>query len=142
MELGQVYLWYVCGQPGGLAAAAFDVSVPDGVLNFGFTALNGFLNAGGASQLILAIGGCPVGPLLAGRWTLFGLAPGDICLVESSLVGGRTAADCSAPTPGIWPIRATGFRWSHDGTAACNDAPCGATVVEPVTWGRTKGLYR
>ena len=64
---GQLYLWYVCGShPQGLASSEFDVGGTIAVHSF--TPLNGFLNAGDATHLLLAIGGCPMGPILAGTF--------------------------------------------------------------------------
>ncbi len=64
----ELYLWYYCGEgiamTYGLAAAEFDLGGTIPVL--GFTPLNGFLNAGGATQLQLSVGGCPLGPVVAG----------------------------------------------------------------------------
>jgi hypothetical protein len=62
-----LYLWFYCADfpiPGGIAAAEFDLVGSIDVL--AFTHLNGFLNAGGPRTLLLAVGGCPRGPVVAG----------------------------------------------------------------------------
>jgi hypothetical protein len=64
---GQLYLWYYCtSHPWGLAAAEFDVG--GSIAVHSFTPMNGFTNAGDATHLLLAVGGCPGGPLLAGTF--------------------------------------------------------------------------
>jgi hypothetical protein len=62
---GQLYLWYFCAlDPHGFAAAEFDVGGTIAVHSF--TPMNGFANAGDATHLLLSVGGCPMGPVLAG----------------------------------------------------------------------------
>ena len=64
---GQLYLWYYCtSHPFGLATAEFDVGGTIAVHSF--TPMNGFLNAGDATHLLLAVGGCPWGPVVAGTF--------------------------------------------------------------------------
>jgi hypothetical protein len=64
-DFGVLYLWFACSTVEGVAAAAFDLVGPLQVL--AFNPQNGFLNAGTATSLMLAVGGCPRGPLLAGE---------------------------------------------------------------------------
>jgi hypothetical protein len=48
-----------------MTAAEFEL---DGTMTvLAFEPLNGFLNAGTDTHLMLAVGGCPFGPLVAGR---------------------------------------------------------------------------
>jgi hypothetical protein len=64
---GQLFLWYYCTfDRYGLAAAEFDVGGTIAVHSF--TPMNGFLNAGDATHLRLAVGGCPMGPIVAGTF--------------------------------------------------------------------------
>ncbi len=134
-----LYLWLDCAAPEGMTAAEFDVQLPPGVLNFGFTTQNGFLNAGGAGNLLLAVGACPTGPVVAGSWTVFNTAAGDYCLVASTGSGTIATVDCDVVTPGVWPITQRGY--STTGTAPCTDALC-VIAIEPTTWGGVKSLYR
>jgi hypothetical protein len=64
-DFGILYLWFACSTVEGLAAAAFDLVGSFEVL--AFNPQNGFLNAGTATSPMLAVGGCPKGPLLAGE---------------------------------------------------------------------------
>lgn len=135
-----LFLWLRCAVPGGMAAAVFDLATPAGISNFGFTPMNGFLNAGGASNLLLAVGGCPQGPVVAGSWTLFGSTAGGICLVNSAADGIRVTVDCDPINPQAWPIYAIGYGYGT--VASCVEPSCVVFAVEPTTWGRTKTLYR
>jgi hypothetical protein len=61
----ELYLWYVCTDTAeGLSSAEFDLAGSMTVLSF--TPMNGFLNAGDATHLLLSVGGCPPGPVVAG----------------------------------------------------------------------------
>lgn len=134
-------LWLQCAVPGGMSAAEFDFQIPPGSSNFGFTALNGFLNAGGNSNILLAVGACPQGPVVAGSWTVFDNAAGSYCLVNSAANGIRVAVDCDPINPQGWPIGAIGYE-SGAGTLSCDEGPLCQTAVEPATWGSIKSLYR
>ncbi len=64
---GQLYLWYYCtSDADGLAAAEFRVGGTIAI--YSFTPMNGFTNTGDATDLVLAVGGCPYGPILAGTF--------------------------------------------------------------------------
>jgi hypothetical protein len=61
----QLYLWYYCTMDAdGLLAAEFDLGGTIAVHSF--TPVNGFSNAGDATHLLLSVGGCPTGPVMAG----------------------------------------------------------------------------
>ena len=62
---GQLYLWFYCtSHVWGLATAEFDLGGTIAVHSF--TPQNGFVNAGDATHLLLSVGGCPWGPVVAG----------------------------------------------------------------------------
>lgn len=124
-----LYLW-VAGGPDelGLSAAAFAFLTP-GTPQFGFTPMNGFLNAGGSTDLLLAVGGCPLGPVLVGSWNVWDIATGDYTLGASTVTPSPRASDCATPDPVEHVIDVVPF---HVGTVA----------NEPVTWGRLKARYR
>lgn len=125
--LGNLYLWLECAIPDGWGAAEFDVSGPLPVLSF--TPMNGALNAGTATELLLAVGGCPGGPFLAGSFLVDDPgAGGNLCLVESSAHGWNVTVDCTGST--TYPNAVTGF--ASDGSPPCNPSDC--AYVEPV-WG-------
>ena len=137
-----LYLWLDCASPDGMSAAEFDLSLPAGMFNFGFTPLNGFLNAGGAGDPLLAVGGCPQGPIVAGVWNLFGSTPGVICLVNSARSGWAVTVDCASPVPSNWPIKRVGYGYGVPNDS-CNQGPLLCVVsVEPSSWGSVKSLYR
>ena len=134
-----LYLWLQCASPGGMTAAEFDLQQPAGVANFGFTTTNGFLNAGGSTNLLLAVGGCPAGPIVAGSWTVFNTVAGSYCLVASAGTGTIATVDCDTISPSQWPVTQNGY--GAGGAASCAEALC-TTAVEPTTWGAVKSLYR
>ena len=61
--VGYLYLWLDCAYNEGMAAAAFVLEGDLPLLSF--TPRNGFLNAGTGNELLLAVGGCPTGPVVA-----------------------------------------------------------------------------
>ena len=98
-----LYFWLTCSR-GGLAAFEADVSSTLPIL--GFEPLNGVLNAGTPSHLLLAIPGCPSGDatnLLLGRWNVWDALPGgSLCLGGGNDTGGRItlgAVDCETLQP-------------------------------------------
>ena len=67
--LRTLYLWYSCSTampngPGGMASAVFRIE-STGPNHLATTPQNGFLNAGSTDDLLLAVGSCPVGPVVA-----------------------------------------------------------------------------
>ncbi len=134
-----IFLWLQCSPDSGMAAAQFSLSTPGGVTNFGFTPAGSFLNAGNSVDLLLAVGGCPMGPILAGSWGFFPTAAGNYCLVASPGESERLTVDCDTVNPLTHPSTAIGF--GVDGDPSCIDNLC-ASAVEPTTWGAIKSLYR
>ncbi|MFN8176384.1 MAG: hypothetical protein U0167_00495 [bacterium] len=138
--LGHLYLWYFCSQGGGMSAADFGLAAT-GVVFAGFSTLNGFLNAGSGTNLLLAVGGCPSGMVVAGDIAVlyFGGA-GSLCIVNS-INDIRVTVDCTSPTPSAWDIHATG--WNALTPPACSEIlDCRPDAVEPYHWGAIKSLYR
>jgi hypothetical protein len=149
-----IYLWYtgcngVDPQP-GMTAAEMDVNVSgDLSLIAAFSPSNGFLNAGNSNEkLLLVVGGCPAGPLVAGNYTILvgGAGEGTIGLRESTDNGFALVVDCTNPQDGwTWPqfVRFQGAGTTGGGTIQNHGAGCGGVVsVESETWGAIKGLYR
>jgi hypothetical protein len=102
---------------------------------------NGWLNAGDATNLLLAVGGCPQGPVLVGTWAGFnvgGPIAHNFCLIPSpgGVLGG---VDCS-PAPSIWPLKSIGL--AAGVAQACEEVLCPVVSVESGTWGSIKSLYR
>jgi hypothetical protein len=106
----------------------------------GFGPMNGFLNAGTATALLLAVGGCPSGPVLAGA---FSVGPDaflpdiEICLVPSAANARNITVACGGVG---YQNDVQGFK--KLGPASCSQALCQPVSVESSTWGQIKGLYR
>lgn len=60
-----LYLWMFCSEGDGVSAVEFALQGSASVLLLGVTPMNGWLNAGSGSQILMAVGGCPTGPVLA-----------------------------------------------------------------------------
>ena len=120
--LAHLYLWYQCSDQGGMSAADFGIAAVGGIAYAGFTPLNGFLNAGNQTNLLLAVGGCPTGPVVAGDLTIIWFASAaNVCIVPSN-TGLRVTVDCVAPAPSAWPLTAVG--WDALGPPNCVENLC------------------
>lgn len=137
----ELYLWFACSDEGGMAAAEFKLSTdnPANII-LAFTPQSGYLNAGSPTDLLLAVGGCPTGPILAGNILVLTNVPGEYCLVPD-FQGIMGTVDCGA-NPQIWPIQQIGF--SDTGSdPSCNDDLCpDPTSTEGSSWGGVKTLFR
>lgn len=147
-----VYLWYTgCNsadaQP-GMSAAEMDVSTTgDFSLPAPMTVMNGFLNAGTSNEkLLLVVGGCPAGPLLAGSFFVQagGAGEGTLGLVPSADNGFAVVVDCTGQDGWFWPafVRYQGCGTTGAGPIQNHGNGCTVTSVESDTWGAIKGLYR
>jgi len=130
-----LYLWFYCSTEGMSAAEIDLVSTPPGQV-LAFNVMNGYLNAGNATHLLLAVGGCPNAPIVAGAALILHFAPLTVCLE-----GANVTVDCS-PNPQAWPH-------DHRGYADAGLVPCAGNTeflcpisVEESSWGSIKGLYR
>ena len=137
--LVNVYLWFYCTNTLGLASAEFDVTGSAAPLSF--TAANGFLNAGGATNLLLAVGGCPGGPLYAGTFLIFDAAGlgFNLCTVPSAGNGLNVSVECV--TLQTYENDFIGF--ASDGTNPCTSVDNLCLVgLDGQSWGEIKSLYR
>lgn len=139
---GNLYLWLACAFPGGMATAEFDVVELTGVgPPVGFTPMNGFLNAGTPSALLLAVGGCPTGPVLVGSFSVpaDNLVPDiELCIVPSAANNRNETVTC---VPETVPNESIGFKKA--GVPGCaNFQLCAVFSTERSSWSRVKGLYR
>lgn len=132
--LNDMYLWFTCSTPkpegpGGMAAAQFAV-ISDELLNaiLFFVPQNGFLNAGTGSNLLLAVGGCPTGPVLAGIFTTLDNTPGQYCFEAYDNI--KATIDCAA-IPNIWSMEWIGLD-SGTGMAPCAKGNATCTPPTPV----------
>ena len=83
--VGSLYLWFFCSPSAdAIAAAEFDLVGAIPVVEF--LPRNGFLNAGGATNLVLAVGGCPQGNVVVGEIVL-GTATNAAAWVEADSFG-------------------------------------------------------
>jgi hypothetical protein len=131
-----LFLWLQCAPDGGAAAAEFDIQGPAGAV-LAFTAMNGFLNAGGALNLLLATP-CNAGPVIAGNWLCLSL-PGDFCLRPSAANAKNVSVDCVLF--GEHTNATIGFG-NSGAPANCVEILCPTDAVEESSWGEIKGLYR
>jgi hypothetical protein len=128
-----LYLWLQCALDGGAAAAEFAVAGPVGSV-LAFTPMNGFLNAGGATNLLLATA-CNAGPVVAGNWLCLSL-PGTFCLVPSAN-NKNVTVDCVGFVEHT--NRTVGF--GNGVTATCFEFLCIVDYAEPASWGKVKALF-
>jgi len=139
--VGTFYLWFNCNDGDGMSAAEFDMVVT-GISPLAFTPMNGFLNAGTFPALLLAVGGCPNGPLVAGSILVLDL-PGNIAFAPSAANGILGTVDCVTPVPNLWPMEWRGY--DNTGAPAPESKPgdlCEVVSVEDGSWGSIKSLYR
>jgi hypothetical protein len=140
-----LYLWLACGDEEGMMAAEFALVVSGPPAVPLFQTMNGFLNAGTvATELELAVGGCPQGPVVAGRFMVVDLSGqgGAFCFGPAS--NGRNVTwECDIVPTTSYENGYTGA--STDGTAPCEAVgsfACMTVAVEPSPWGSIKSLYR
>jgi len=139
------YLWFACANfpgsiPDGIAAAEFNI-LTSGFVHLATITQNGFLNAGGTSNLLLAVGGCPSGPVVAANLLVQRTQEAATICLAPSPSGLKVVVDCR-PVPDIWSIFWTGF--STVGNPCSKGADdCGIfTQLERMSWGKIKALYR
>jgi hypothetical protein len=112
-----------------MAAVDLTLSATGGYSILAANTQNGYLNAGSATNLLLAVGGCPVPEILAVDLLVSdGGTPGEICLTGNALT-----VDCG-------PNNAYDSDWT--GCNSMGTTPCSTISVDPVTWGGVKALYR
>lgn len=135
-----IYLWYYCTNTvQGLASAEFDITGSS--LPLAFTPTNGFLNAGGAANLLLAVGGCPAGPLLAGNFLVSDAGAGfNLCISPSAGVGNNVSVNCVALD--VYENDFIGY--ASDGSTPCQSFTTDLceNAVGSASWGAVKSLYR
>ncbi len=133
-----VYLWHTYAT--GDAMSAADFSISGSIAPLAFNATNGYLNAGDAINLLLAVGGCPAPPQNAGNFLIVDTGG------NMAIDGARLTVDCVVNDPYV--SSTTG--WSSDGSAPVvfsafgTDDGCepGPVSVEDSSWGSVKNLYR
>ena len=146
--LQTLYVWLACCNlpdplMDGMSAAEFGLfsTNPANVI-LAMTPMNGFLNAGSPTEPLLAVGGCPCGPVAAASMLVLSNAPGQICFRASSATGTKGTVDCE-PNPSLYAMAWIGF--SDDGAAPCTKGVIckeDPTSVEDSSFGKVKALYR
>jgi hypothetical protein len=108
------------------------------ILGFTPNAAGGWLNAGSATNLLLAVSGCPCGPVLAGTILTLVNQPGSLCI--GGTCGAEATFDCSPP-----PLP-HGMDWVglDFGAGICaRGGLCSiGTPLEVESWGKVKAMYR
>jgi hypothetical protein len=134
----KLYLWLQCCDTDGMSAAEFDIETSS-ISLLATTTQNGFLNAGGTSNVLLAVGGCPCGPMVAAELLVVD-SGGTVCLVESAENSIRASVDCET-LPELWPIDWIGY--SSAGPDPCGSGRlCRSELLDDSSWSEIKGLYR
>lgn len=111
-----LYLWLACTSAEGVTEAAFDLGGSYSAL--ALIPANGFLNATGASDPVLYVGGCPSGPVVAAEILVYDAGTGGtVCFEPSSHSGECYTRGCWPPRD-RWPIDYIGY--SSDGTEPCS----------------------
>lgn len=134
---GTVYLWLRCTtdvDPGGAAAYGAHVSATGGAFIAGFTPSAGVLNAGNATDLLLAVGGCPTIATVIGSFTVVGGVT-DLCMENAITV------DCDLITPTEYASAVIGAS-AGGGVVCVTGTQCEPVSTEESSWGSIKGLYR
>lgn len=126
----QLWLWATCLERGLSAMqASLDTELP--VL--GFTPRNGVLNAGTATDLLLAIPGCPDAARLLGCWTVWD-SGGELCMGPSGPDSLFATVDCAAPDPFLWADpRVYGFSSAGEAPCVTGSNGCEGTTALTVT---------
>lgn len=138
-----LYLWLQCTTTDGISAADFVITTTGGFTLLAFNPQAPFLNAGSGSNLLLAAGGCPTGPILAGSFLTLHSTAGTMCFTQGSTYPTPVAVDC-ASSPEAHECDFIGY---DDGGNPCSHfvsgtVLCGTVSVEDTSWGSIKGLYR
>ena len=130
-----IYLWHTYATNQQMSAA--DISAAGSIAPLAFNASNGYLNAGDAVNLLLAVGGCPMPPINAGNFLIVDTGG------NMELAGARLTVDCVVNDPYL--SGTTG--WSSDGSTpveydVAGGTGCTTISVEGTSWGSVKNMYR
>lgn len=134
-----LFLWFECSDVEGMAAAEFDL-VSSGINHLATTAVNGYLNAGGTTNILLAVGGCPTGPVIAANLLVLD-TPGTMCFGPSANNGLLVTVDCQ-PQPTAFEATTNGYSSMGANPCAFGNPLCLPDAVETTSFGEIKGLYR
>jgi uncharacterized repeat protein (TIGR02543 family) len=115
-----LYLWMTCADVG---PAALEADVSSTLPYSAFTPSPGVLNLGTATNLLLAVTGCPPAPFLLGAFVIVDTG-GELCLVPSAANGRMGVVSCSFPNFLVDPVRLTGFSSSAQPPCYVPGMPC------------------
>jgi len=132
-----LYLWYACSDGDGMTAAEFGIE-SNGITHLATTPVNGFLNAGGTTNLLLAVGGCPERPMLAANLLVVDTG-GTLCFIPSTDHGVRGTVNCDQIRPALYGFDWIGYSSRGD---PCRSGSLCQSDLEPQAWGTIKGRYK
>lgn len=142
-----LYLWFWCTTEDGLLLTEADLTYPPGYTVLDFSPMNGFVNVGSPTELLLGSFTCRTGPLVVGSWFAIGQGTGTFCLGPSAARGVIASTHCEQAPPYNYPIRLVGYEVGlpepscYDEIAA--SLSCTSSVrTDKASWGRLKSLYR
>jgi hypothetical protein len=139
-----LYWWFYCTNTvEGLAAAEFDMCSDIGSVPLAFTPFDPWLNAGGVASLLIAVGGCPLGPQPVGTFLFLDAVGTGIQTYPcpSAANGLNVSVNCIE----LQVHDNDYIGYASDGSLAptnCDYDPCGLVAVESASWGNVKSLYR
>lgn len=122
-----LYLWLTCTDDG---LAALEAGVNTTLPVYAFNPLNGVMNVGNATQLLLAVPGCPIGASvdhLLGYWVVQD-SGGTLCLGPSAANSTFVAVDCDGLAPASHEPTLVGF--SSSGSPPCEVGETACTVQD------------
>jgi hypothetical protein len=136
----ELHLWVSCAETG---LAALEAGVSGSLPVLAFNPANGVFNVATATELRLAVGGCPSSPYRLGSWWVDDRG-GELCLVPSVSEGILGVVDCAGlPTISVPGVR--GFSSSSVEpcrSASCSGEPAAAAVVARLDATETEGAVR
>jgi len=150
--VGTLYLWFTgCNTVGsgpGMSAADFGIHTYGAWTFLAFSVSNGYLNAGSGANLLLAVGGCEAGPIVAGSMLIQTTGEGGVRLGDSNTPDAHVTVDCESPIPNQWAwpdfmlfVGAQSSGFVGRSPQAWGDG-CTTDAVDRTTWGNIKSLYR
>jgi hypothetical protein len=140
-----LYLHVQCATLGVIESAEFDLEFLNGqgeIMQFVPNAP--FVNAGGPSNLLLSVPGCPEPPLLVGEIHCAFYGPDELCIVPSATNGFNWTFTCDGMA-----IENLTVGYSATGGPPSCDEQLGSGIlcyeivsVEQGSWGQIRSLYR
>ncbi len=119
-----LHLWLTCAEEG---LSAFQARVTGSLSPIAFSPAPGVFNVGSATDLLLAVSGCPIGlqtTFLLGSWSVIDEG-GTFCVDDASTLVPFTAVECDTTEPSIVVNpQLVGFSSSAEPPCVIDDHPC------------------